>query len=82
MAEPICPQRFDFEYERVFGTGDIPKDELQKIMYKDVLHFATSPEDPTVAVADKLAKSLLIKDRDDNHDELDPDHDKENSCRK
>lgn len=81
MAEPTCSQRFDFEYERVFGTGDIPKDELQKIMYKDVLHFSPAPEDPTAAVTDKLAKSLLIKeDHVDKHKD-DPD-DKENACRK
>lgn len=79
MSEPTCSQRFDFEYERVFGTGDIPKDELQKIMYKDVLHFSTAPEDPTAVVTDKLAKSLLIED----HGEHDGDHDdKENACRK
>lgn len=68
MSEPTCSQRFDFEYERVFGTGDIPKDELQKIMYDDVLRFSAARENATADVqtdvADRLAKSLLIKDDD------------------
>lgn len=64
MAEPTCSQRFDFEYERVFGTGNIPKEDLQKIMFDDVQRFSTSPEDPT----DDLQRgvdSLLLKEKDD-----------------
>lgn len=69
MAEPTCSSRFDFEYERVFGTGDIPKDELQKIMYDDMLHFSIAREDPTTDVADKLSQSLLITDNDADRQE-------------
>ncbi|CAM9900835.1 unnamed protein product, partial [Discosporangium mesarthrocarpum] len=41
MDEPVCSQLFDFEYERVFGSGDIPKGDLQKIMFGDMLHFSS-----------------------------------------
>lgn len=47
MSEPTCLQRFDFEYERVFGTGTIPKEDLQKIMFGDMRHF--SPTRDTTA---------------------------------
>lgn len=67
MAEPTCWQRFDFEYERVFGTGDIPKDELQKMMLDDAQHFSPSREDPTADVAERLSRSLWLKDEGDDH---------------
>lgn len=69
MAEPTCSQRFDFEYERVFGTGNIPKDELQKIMYEDMQHFSPSPEDAAADVADRLSRSLWLQDTDQNSKE-------------
>jgi serine/threonine protein kinase len=31
MDEPVCNVLFDFEYERIFGTNDIPREELQKV---------------------------------------------------
>jgi mitogen-activated protein kinase 3 len=34
MDEPSCDKLFDFEYERVFGSGDIPREELQKVIFK------------------------------------------------
>lgn len=63
MAEPTCLQRFDFEYERVFGTGNIPKEDLQKIMFDDMQRFSSCPEDSTADVQ-KGIDSLLLKDRD------------------
>lgn len=63
MAEPTCLQRFDFEYERVFGTGNIPKEDLQKIMFDDVQRFSTCPEDPTADVQ-KGIDSIFLKDKD------------------
>lgn len=66
MAEPTCSQRFDFEYERVFGTANIPKEELQKIMYGDMQHLSSSREDPTLEMADRLSRSLWLKDKDED----------------
>ncbi|KAG5192323.1 kinase-like domain-containing protein [Tribonema minus] len=40
MEEPSCDRSFDFEYERVFGSGDIPREELQKMMFDDMMQFA------------------------------------------
>lgn len=65
MAEPTCWQRFDFEYERVFGTGNIPKAELQKIMFGDMQHFAIIREDPAADVAERLSRSLWLADEDE-----------------
>lgn len=69
MAEPTCSQRFDFEYERVFGTGNIPKGELQKMMFGDMLHFSNDREDPTADVAERLSRSLWLKDKDGDRKE-------------
>lgn len=68
MAEPACSHPFDFEYERVFSTGDIPKSELQKMMYDDMLHFSPSQEDPTVSLVDRLSNALLMTDDSANED--------------
>lgn len=74
MAEPTCWQRFDFEYERVFGTGNIPKAELQKIMFGDMQHFAIIREDPAADVAERLSRSLWLADEDDKRkDDASPD---------
>lgn len=70
MAEPTCSRRFNFEYERVFGTGDIPKDELQKMMFDDMCHFATTREESVDDVADNLSKKLLISDSDEQEDDM------------
>lgn len=69
MEEPTCRQRFDFEYERVFGSGNIPKEELQKIMFDDMQHLV-SRHDPTADVQ-KGIESLGLKDKgnDDGKDE-------------
>lgn len=67
MAEPTCLQRFDFEYERVFGSGNIPKEELQKIMFDDMQHLV-SRQDPTADVQ-KGIESLGLKDNDDDGDD-------------
>ena len=64
MAEPTCLQRFDFEYERVFGTGNIPKEELQKIMFDDMQHLV-SRHDPTADVQRGI-ESLGLKDKGDD----------------
>lgn len=69
MEEPTCLQRFDFEYERVFGTGKIPKEDLQKIMFGDVQHFSNSREDPADDVAERLSRSLFLKEKDDDRKE-------------
>lgn len=66
MAEPTCRQRFDFEYERVFGSGNIPKEELQKIMFDDMQHLV-SRQDPTADVQQGI-ESLGLKDKDDGGD--------------
>lgn len=74
MAEPTCWQRFDFEYERVFGTGNIPKAELQKIMFGDMQHFSIIREDPAADVAERLSRSLWLADEDDKQkDDASPD---------
>lgn len=62
MAEPTCLKRFDFEYERVFGTGNIPKEDLQKIMFSDMQRFSTCPGDPTADVQ-KGIDNLFLKDK-------------------
>lgn len=54
MSEPTCLQRFDFEYERVFGTGTIPKEDLQKIMFDDMRHFCP----PLDTTADDVLKGI------------------------
>eukprot|EP00752_Nemacystus_decipiens_P003339 g3089.t2 len=63
MEEPTCRQRFDFEYERVFGSGNIPKEELQKIMFDDMQHLV-SRHDPTADVQ-KGIESLGLEDKGD-----------------
>jgi serine/threonine protein kinase len=40
MDEPQCDKLFDFEYERVFGSGDIPREELQKVIAQKLLLVA------------------------------------------
>lgn len=72
MTEPTCSQRFDFEYERVFGTGNIPKEELQKIMFGDMQHFSNSRDDLTADVAERLSRSLWLKDKDDRKEDASP----------
>lgn len=67
MAEPTCWQRFDFEYERVFGSGNIPKEELQKIMFDDMQHLV-SRQDPTADVQ-KGIESLGLKDKGKGDDD-------------
>lgn len=64
MGEPTCSQRFDFEYERVFGTGEIPKNELQKMMYDDMLHFSPARDDTTTDLANRLSTSLTLTEKD------------------
>lgn len=66
MAEPTCSNRFDFEYERVFGTENIPKEELQKMMYSDMQHVSKSRQDPAADVAEMLSRSLWLKDKDED----------------
>ncbi|CAM9265703.1 unnamed protein product [Ectocarpus sp. 13 AM-2016] len=68
MAEPMCGQRFDFEYERVFGTGNIPKEDLQHIMFEDMRHFSTCHEDPTADVAEAI-DSLSLRDKEEDRKE-------------
>ena len=69
MTEPTCPELFDFEYERIFGTATIPKDELQKIMFRDMLHFSGTREDSSTDIAERLTRSTLSENKDDREDE-------------
>ncbi|CAM9543773.1 unnamed protein product [Hapterophycus canaliculatus] len=66
MSEPTCLQRFDFEYERVFGTGTIPKEDLQKIMFGDMRHFCPSRD----STADDVLKGIeSLSFADDRNEE-------------
>ncbi len=65
MEEPTCGKLFDFEYERVFGTQNIPKGDLQAMMYADCKGIL-GPEEDVTADVQKGIESLLLKEKDDD----------------
>ncbi|CAM9135905.1 unnamed protein product [Chrysoparadoxa australica] len=70
MDEPVSDKLFDFEYERDFGSSDIPKAELQKLMYDDMLHFAPSQSSLSMHSGFSSALSLGESKGDDaKHDD-------------
>lgn len=69
MTEPTCPELFDFEYERIFGSATIPKEQLQKIMFRDVQHFSYVREDSTLDIAETLARSTLTDSKNDKKED-------------
>lgn len=65
MEEPTCGKLFDFEYERVFGNQNIPKADLQAMMYADCKGILGPEEDATAGVQ-KGIESLWLKDEEDD----------------
>jgi len=63
MEEPTCGKLFDFEYERVFGTQNIPKADLQAMMYADCKGILGAEADVTADVQ-KGIENLWLKDKD------------------